>query len=535
MKLVEEIPHASTGLFNKLFLDYISDSDRLESYYHFKPNWDGIGKSIAEKKSQNYNRLVLHNVLSEQNEKYFSRFSLLRDQINIVKEINTFFVTTGHQLCFASGPLYTIYKICDVITLSQQIKKQFPDCNFIPLFWMASEDHDLEEINHIHLFGNKFSWNNTDASLSGRLSLNTIAPILSELKDFFKNSKDWSATLHELDSIYNSSSHQNYADATRAFLYHLFGHYGLLILDPDSDELKSQFAPVVKKEFIEKQTLQNIQIANKRLEADGYHIQAKAKTINSFYIKDQKRIAIEYNEETQKFLIDSIEYTLDEIIDEVDKYPGRFSPNVFFRPLYQELLLPNISYSGGPGEIAYWLQMKEMFEYYGVKMPALIPRSNYMIIDSKMQQFFSDHSILYAYLFKSTDELIRLLISNKEGEALGLSDTLKQELYNVYDAILKESESIDKGLIPYIESEKAKAIKFLSNLDSKIIRSKKRVYDESVQKIKNYHNKLFPDGIPQERYENILAYYKNCEDSFIENILQINNPLKFQFKIVVSN
>lgn len=535
MKIIKRIPHDRTGLFGKLFLDYVNSKAELKPFYSFNPTIDGIDAAIEDRKKKSFDRETLHRVVYQQHKKLLTENNQLHKNIELLKDNNTFTITTGHQLCFASGPLYTIYKICDIISVCKQLNDLYSTYNFVPVFWMASEDHDLAEINHIHINGKKYHWKMPSSGISGRIKLDTTATILASLTNDFHDHPNWKTILPWLTTCYSPDFSGNLADATRSFLNRFFEDYGLIILDPDVPELKKLLAPLIAKDIKNCKLDSLINSSNTALEKEGYHIQAKHRMINYFYINSDERIPIDHNSSQGIYSAGKNTWDVTSIESEVNQFPERFSPNVITRPIYQETILPNLVYCGGPGEIAYWLQLQEVFKFFELEMPVLLPRSNYLLLDQKTHSFITEKSIQIDELFIDKDQLIRKFLEHTESEYPGLSVEIKNELNRIHNSIIKEVGLIDKSLIGFAESEKAKSNKYISNMDSKIIRSLKRVHEESIQKINTIHSKLFPENSVQERYDNFIQHYIKSENNFISDIITNSDPLDFNYKVILQD
>ena len=182
----QSIPFEKTGQFSKLFLDYLVQDKNLKSFYSYAPSIDSFEKAITDVASKKINRKLLVEVLEKQyHEAGIKNEEIATTQIKSLLNDNTFTVCTGHQLCLFTGPLYFIYKIISTINLSEELKKKYPQYNFVPVYWMASEDHDFEEISYVHLFDKKITWQQNQKGASGNISTSTFQPVLEELKSVF--------------------------------------------------------------------------------------------------------------------------------------------------------------------------------------------------------------------------------------------------------------------------------------------------------------------------------------------------------------
>lgn len=361
MKAVHQ-PLEQTGHFSKLFLDYINQDKNLSSFYTYPPIIDSFSRAINDISGQGYDRKLLAEVITEQ---YRKNNCLVPDAScrSILNE-NTFTVCTGHQLCLFTGPLYFIYKVISTINLAGALKKKYPAYNFVPLFWMLGEDHDFDEVNHINIFGKKIEWKKKQGGAVGRYSTKGIDSVISELKDVLGENRN----TNELIGLFTDAyvKHSGYASATRYLVNELFGKYGLLILDADDRRLKNEFREIIRDDIFNNTNYKAVNETISELKSSGYEAQVMPKEVNFFILSKnfRARIAkqqVEKETETWKMKLQT----------EIE----RFSPNVVTRPLYQQKILPNVAYVGGPAEIAYWLEYKKMFEAHKIFFPVLIPRN----------------------------------------------------------------------------------------------------------------------------------------------------------------
>lgn len=246
------IAYKDTNYFSKLICDYIDNKKELAPFYSHFPNKEGLANAIENKNFKDTNRSVLVNVLLKQYAHITTVSETTKNNINLLNNTNTFTVTTGHQLCLFTGPLYFIYKIVTAINLAQQLKNDFPDKNFVPVYWMATEDHDFEEINHFVAFGKKVTWNSEQKGAVGRFSLNNFDVVLEELKSVLGTMYGTEPALQLFENTYLKN--KNLAEATRYLVNELFAEFGLVIIDGDDADLKKCFAPYMHKELVDRES-----------------------------------------------------------------------------------------------------------------------------------------------------------------------------------------------------------------------------------------------------------------------------------------
>ena len=516
--------------FSDFIKNYLNGDERLKEFYAFEPEIASFKKIIENKSKEKVNRELLVDCLQKQYEG-FEVHEKLRKNIDALKDKNTFTVTTGHQLCLFTGPLYFIYKIVTTINLSKKLKESYPEYNFVPVFWMASEDHDFEEVNHVHLFGKKYFWEEKSGAAVGRMSTDKIAKVIADIKTLFDEVKERDTLFDLLEQAYLKNN--KLSAATRHLINALFVKEGLVIIDGDDKNLKKPLIPIIEKDIIENDNYHHV---NKSIDAliaqeilSKNKIQVKPRPINFFYLKDNIRSRIE-KEGNQYRVIDTPIYFSEEALKkEIYSHPENFSPNVIIRPLFQELILPNLAYVGGSGEITYWLELKNMFDQHNIQFPLLVLRNSVLLLEAADIKSINSFALISEELFKSTDELIAIIIKDKEGTRL--MEHIEKVLKNYAEEVPKEGIN-EKELKVWEEVQKKKCIKEIMHLEKKFIREEKKKNPELVKRIIQMKEKLFPEGSLQERHQNFIPYFFLKGELFIEELLKELEPMTNEFTII---
>lgn len=521
--------YASTGYFSKLIIDYLQSDEKLQSFYSTAPTLENFEHAIAIKAKQKINRPLLIEVLKEQYIK--SNLEFPQQLNNLLTQPTTFTLTTGHQLCLFTGPLYFLYKIISTINLCEQLAEKYPANNFIPVYWMASEDHDFAEINHFHLFGKSIVWNpeNTAATAVGKLPTDSLQSIFEEVKTLFGSSENARelATIFE-DSYLNKS---NLTDATRLLVHQLFGKYNLVILDADDKRLKQEFLPVMSDDIFKQENFERVTNSIHQLENLGYKAQVNPREINCFYMNETMRERLIYEEGMYRVNNSSISFSEDELKNELNEFPERFSPNVVLRPLYQEVILPNLAYIGGGGELAYWLQYKAMFDAHNIQFPILFLRNSALLMDAASMEKWKKFGFTEGDLFLPTDVLIKKFM---DGQSDGSSSLTKEQdaLKVVYAQLIEKVQKKEQTLKATAEGELQKALSGLANIEAKLLKADKQKQETSLNQIKKIKDKFFPQGELQERYENFSAFYLKFGNEFIPILKENLDPFQQHFALL---
>ena len=532
------ISYQKSGYFSKLINDYLDEKTNLKPLYNHFPKLENFSKQIAEKQN-NFpfeNRQILVKALEKQYAN-FETFETTKNNIKLLNQENTFTVTTGHQLNLFTGPLYFLYKIISTINLCEQLKTAYPNQNFVPIYWMATEDHDFEEINHFWFKGKKITWQKDSFGPVGRVS--PLTP-KGEILDFLKE-LDINENGRFLKNLFEKGyfEHNNLADATRYIANELFKEKGLVILDGDDATLKQLFIPYAKEELVNQTSSEQVLKTNELLAA--YKIQVNPREINLFYMEDNLRERIVPSQPSQregflekKYVINNtdIEFSESEILAELENHPEKFSPNVILRPLYQEVILPNLGYIGGGGELAYWLELKSNFEANNVTFPMLLLRNSVLIATEKQIEKADKLGLTWADLFSKQHHLISnktKALSNFEIDFTTQKEHLKKQFENLYEIAAKT----DKSFIGAVKAQEVKQIKGLENLEKRLLKAEKRVLAEKLERIAFLQNQLFPNQSLQERKANFSEYYLEFGQELMDKLFAALKPLEQEFKVVV--
>lgn len=524
------IDYKTTGSFSPTVISYLENDIALQPFYSYRPDLDGFRQLLQHKKNTG-KRSILTEVLNAQYEKLPVKevSNLTRKNLDLLNQENTFTVTTGHQLNIFTGPLYFIFKIVTAINLAKDLKAEFPDKNFVPVYWMASEDHDFAEINHTQIAGKKVQWNEAISGATGRVSTKGIRQALNEYKGVLgiENFAEELAGL--IETAY--SKQENLTDATRFLVNALFGKFGLVIVDADDARLKQEFAPIIEEDIINQNSFKNISATNKKLEEVGVHIQVNPREISFFYLVKEVRERIVFEENQYKVLNTEIAFSEEELKAEIAQHPERFSPNVVMRPLYQEVILPNIAYIGGGAEIVYWLELKANFDFYGIDFPILILRNSGLIVSKRAAEKIEKMGLTLTDFFQDTTTLKTNWIKANSQNQLQLKQEWL-ELGQVFDKMKLQNSKIDPTLGPSTEAIKKRLEHAVFNLEKKLVKAEKRNYETRLNQIDQVKNELFPGGNLQERNENFGLFYVKHGPKFIEQLIANFKPLDFKFTVI---
>ncbi len=391
------IPYAQTGFFSKAVLDYLGQKQILQPFYQHSFSIPGIQAAIKAQQGFQHNREVLVAALKKQYEG-LTLSGKVAQNIQLLSQSNTFTITTAHQPVIFTGPLYFAYKILHAAKLAEQLSKQLPQHNFVPVFYMGSEDADLDELGTMNVDSKEYKWNTKQTGAVGRMKVDKefiallqqlqnqieVLPFGNDMIQIFKRCYRVGATIQQ---------------ATLQLVNELFGEWGVVVLIPDNAELKRLLHATFSKEIEEQFSHKEVEQTLAQL-AQHYKVQAGGREVNLFYLLDDKRERIEKNGD--EFIVQNqkLRFTKDELLQELEQHPERFSPNVILRGVMQETVLPNIAFIGGGGELAYWLELKGVFTAAQVPYPVLVLRNSFLFITKKWNEKIQSSTLPKAIFLK---------------------------------------------------------------------------------------------------------------------------------------
>lgn len=523
-----KVGYRNTGYFSNLILDYLDEAKELKPFYAHPVSVEGIKTAIEERKSFNTNRQLLIEVL----QKHYSKQALTEQQetnIKLLKDNNCFTITTAHQPNIFSGHLYFIYKILHVIKLCEQLKQQIPENNFVPVFYMGSEDADLDELGHVYINSNKIVWNTNQNGAVGRMKVDkNLVQLISTIEGELAVEPYGKGIVQLMRNCYTES--KTIEEATFKLVNELFGNFGIIVLLPDDADYKRTFSSVIEKELFEEFSHKIVEQTAQAL-SEKYKVQAAGRELNLFYLKDDIRERIVKENNTFKIQNTNIVFDKESILLELTRYPERFSPNVILRPVFQEMILPNICFIGGGGELAYWLELKNVFAEAKVPYPVLVLRNSFLIIEKKQYEKLNSIGMAVTDSFKSEQELINILVQRDSKVQLSL-EVQKHTVKEFYATLKNIVGAVDVSLQQHTESLEKQAQKKIGALEKKMLRAEKKKFEAQKRQISKLKNKLFPYGNLQERIENFMPFYARHGQGFINVLYNNSEGLEQHFCIL---
>ena len=519
-----EIPLFNSFYKNPILMDLFKKDSNLSSF-HNGTDLSHIDRDFFEKRDLNIeNREVLYQVISSQ----YSKTGLkIPENLKDIKNKGVFTITTGHQLCVFGGPQYFIHKIISVLKIVENLKLKFKDFDFIPLFWMASEDHDFQEISSINIFNKNLSVSKEDGMGVGKINPEIFTPILESLKDLFKND----FRFKNLESIFSASlSQQNWANATRYWISKVFEKENLIVIDADDVKLKKLFLPIFKNELEDQFIYNSVENTNSKLRSLGYEPKINPRVLNLFFLEDEKRHRIIF--EDNVFKIGDMNLNLKEILNLLNNSPEKFSPNVLMRPLYQELLLPNLVYVGGPSELVYWSQLKKSFDQVDINFPILILRDHFNWMSEKSYKQWKNLGFSDNDLAKKPDTLIKnyVLSSNNETLDFKIENELLEKLSQ---NLLAKANGIETTLEPSVNGTIKGIMSDLDKVKNKFLKALKNKEELKKNQLNKISSQLHVNNKLTERVDSFIPMYVKGEKDYIRTLKTYSKPENKSIKIII--
>lgn len=514
LKTINKISFNDIESIPQLIKDFLNH--KIEDFEEYTFSLDNFRKQIHLKQESftAQQRKNLSHAVQEQLSGLILS-SKQKENLHDLNAPNTFTITTGHQLNLFSGPVFFVYKILQTIKTCTYLKENFPDFNFVPVYWMASEDHDFAEINHFKTQNGYYEINEKSGGPVGRIPV-TDTFFISEFEREFKDYVFGTELILMLKEAYKAGN--TLTDAIKILVNRLFSEFGLLIVDGDSKELKTEIKEVFKDELLHF-SLQKISKQKVEFLTEKYgKVQVNPREINLFYLSDT-RDRIDFDGQQYIIVDKDIRFSQEEIISELENAPEKFSPNALMRPVYQEKILPNIAYIGGNAEIMYWLELKDYFSHISIPFPILIPRNSMLFLqekivkkieklDLKIEDFFQNFVTITNHKILDNNTILKLL---EEKENL---------LMNQFSELKSIAETTEKSFGNMVKAEEVRQLKSFKRMKKRLLHAEKIKQNELLERLENLFLDVHPSKTWQERIYNFSVFFADQGYSWLETCLE---------------
>ncbi|UYQ94685.1 bacillithiol biosynthesis cysteine-adding enzyme BshC [Chitinophaga horti] len=524
---VHHIPYSETGFFSQLVADFLAEHPSIRPFYQYSPVKPDFEAAIRAKSTQPLDRELLVKALTVQYSQ-LEQDEQVKANIQLLGQADTYSVCTAHQPNIFTGYLYFICKILQTIKLAGELTAQFPGKHFVPVYYMGSEDADLDELGSIYLGNEKLTWKTDQAGAVGRMKTDGLQPMIDGIMKHVGYGPHAAELKEMLDEAY--LHHENIQEATLYLVNRLFGRYGLVVLVPDTPLFKQQIKHVLKEELWQQSSYKVVSATTEKI-LQHHKVQASPREINLFYLQEGSRERIVKEGEVWKVLHTNVEFNEQSLKREIDEHPERFSPNVILRGILQETILPNIAFIGGGGEIAYWVELKALFGHHNVPYPVLLLRNSFLWVDKFSAERLQKLNISITEFFQETELLINSFVLKHTNANL----VLKKEYDDIeilFAQMETKAKSIDVTLVASVNAELKKAMKSLGKIEHKFLRAEKKKFAWQSEQIRQLKARLFPGNSLQERRENFLPYYAEHGPAFFDRLLEALTPVTDKFCVI---
>ncbi|HEY2421471.1 MAG TPA: bacillithiol biosynthesis cysteine-adding enzyme BshC [Neobacillus sp.] len=541
-----EILNLSLPATNRFASNYLEQSADIQPFFHYRFNDKKEDeKRLVELNDRSFPRKVIAAHIESFMEAFPSSDAVLRS-IDKLKETNSAVVIGGQQAGILTGPLYSIHKVISIIKLAEQKEREL-GVPVVPVFWIAGEDHDFQEVNHVFVpVEEKIDkWVYPERVLQKKMVSDILLDkelCLTWVQNVIENFGETEHTRQLLafaEKLLAKSV--TFVDFFANIIMELFKDNGLLIVDSGNPQFRK-----LQKEFLTKQIYHHNSITHslleqqKEIEKKGYPIaiDASERAANLFYYdqRSNERILLEIVPDTDQFVGKSgaVSFSKDELVEIADAYPEKLSNNVVTRPLMQEWLFPTLAFIAGPGEIAYWAELKLVFEHFNIKMPPIYPRLNITMLDRSVETDLKELNLnLTTILSEGTrSEREKFLEAIKDREVDELFSVAKEQFLNHYQLIEAKTLELDRGLLPLLKKNENYILKEINFMQTKLEDAVKLQHDVILKKYARIDLALRPDGFPQERLWNVFYYLNQYGPGLIDALMEPEYEFDGRHKVI---
>lgn len=534
MKIIPFSRSSGQSLANDYYLDF----QKVNQFYEFNPwdeeSWAKRAQALDFSHTMAVNRTELVHSLIRYNDKVNNAAEAF-EALEKLKNEKTLVVVGGQQAGLFTGPLLVIYK---AITIIQAAKHASEKLNrpVVPVFWIAGEDHDIDEVNHTYVQAQseavkiKLTPREGEAKTSiSRLTVEHWEEALQQLEESLMDTEFKTPIMDELTLFADQSA--TLSDFFARIMASLFGRYGLILLDSDDPGMR-KLEGAMFQQLLEKNELisEAVLRGSDQLQSAGYQpqVEASPQSANLFlFAEDGERQLLQRKGNGFTDKKGEQEYSADFLLDIARNNPGRLSNNVVTRPLMQEYLLPVLASVLGPGEIAYWGMLRNVFDAAGMQMPILLPRREHTLVEGTVQKYIDKYGLTLEEAFDQWEEKKQEWL--KAQDKLGLEEKFeraKEQFAELYEPILQAVATINPGIEKLGQTNMAKIVEQIEFLQLRSIEANKAQHEAALRQWDRIRNTLFPLGKPQERVYNLYSYVNKYGHSWLNELVE--QPLQLR-------
>ncbi len=521
---LRQLPFKELG-FSKLFSDYCTQSEDLISFFEYNP-FDSSSLIHRNKIQPEPQIGKLEEALKAYNPSHLLHDKAKRNLQQLIENPNARTIVTGQQLTLAGGPLFTMFKILTTISESKK-SSSILGHPVIPIFWLADEDQDFDEIASVTVpSGTEFqtvTLNNPEVDSQRAGFIPVTEEVITKVKDLLSHLPETDfhhdIAKHLTDSYAIGNTHN---DAFAELILRLFSRFGLLVFGSARPEsrilLKDSFKKLILKSDEIYKALEN---TSQKLEVI-YHRQVTVSPSNWFICKkDGSRRKLDYDNGIW-VSSDGLSVTTDELVEMVFENPNILSPNVFLRPLLQDILLPNIAIVAGPGEVAYYAQTREMYKVCEMAMPVVIPRFSGMLIEPAIEKSLAELPFDISDFAKRREDLESEFVQKTQEHDLNtFFNQWSEQISALAESKIEVIESVDPTLIGTLKRIESEQNNSLNQLKGKIFKAVKVKQEVQIKRIHRVQNNLFPGRVLQERSLGFIYFLNKYGVDLLDQLLEV--------------
>ncbi|MFX3660934.1 MAG: bacillithiol biosynthesis cysteine-adding enzyme BshC [Ectobacillus sp.] len=536
-----EIKELSASLLGGMAGDYLQQKEGSVSFFDYPLSEDVFQKRAKDLQGRSYPRRELVFCLLDYNEKLGAGAKTI-ENIRALADEDTLVVVAGQQAGILTGPLYTIHKIVSIIQLAKE-QEQKLGVRVIPVFWIAGEDHDIDEINHVHIMKN------------GKIKKAILPQEHIKKMSASQTALDYDLCLAWVENVFKTFPETNHTNAILRFVKEclarsgtytdffayiitgLFKEEGLVLVDSDSQQLRKCEAPFFQQLLQQHTHIQQaLAVQQEALRQTGYQpiITTKPSSIHLFVHIDGERWLLEKNGDWLVCKDGEYRFTYEQLLQIAEETPERLSNNVVTRPLMQEYLFPTLAFIGGPGEVAYWGELREVFRQMDFIMPPVVPRLMISYLERNIETDLQDLHITEEEVFTERFSLLReKWLAGHGAESIKESFTAAHvELERIHAQLRELAERVNPTLAQFAGKNKRKLEEQLQILERAIEKDIERKHAAELEKFNRIESSLRPIGLLQERVWNIFYYLNKYGFDFIVQLLELPFSRNASHKVV---
>lgn len=520
-----EIPRTS-----RLFNDYLYHFDRVAQF--FQPEGLDLAALVPRAQqvtAQTFARDAVADVLVEQNRNAGAGDATFAN-IERLRQLDSVVIITGQQAGLFTGPLYTIFKALTAIKLAAQLREE--GINAVPMFWIAAEDHDFEEVNHTRLVNREgqlvtitySACSPKEGKPVGHIRLcEEISGNVDELIAALPESEFTPRLIQDLRDSYQAGA--SFADAFGKMVMRLFSQFGVVLINPLDDRLKQVAGDIYSRAMAHGSEFANqLVTASRALEAAGYHAQVhtSAEAVPLFMLDDGRRTALVRRDDGRIHLKGAEKsFAADELLDTVTRCPACFSPNVTLRPIVQDFLLPTLAYIGGPAEIAYFAQLRPNYALLGRVEPVVLPRASFTLIEKRHAKTLSKYGIEFPALFAGQEEVMKQVVERSlDQDTTRVFDETEQVFNEQLEKLRASLLTVDASLAEALKGGREKILYQLNNLRTRFVHNRSKRDETMGQQIERLFAVLYPNKNLQEREINVSYFLARYGYELIDRLYE---------------